>query len=179
MIALIIAALLATPCPSPVPPGAVDYVRADLRFDPSPPPHKKKTRKTRKPPTSSARETSILLFAARHELLHDFLVETGTERPAFVDRRLTRLASIVVGPTAVDVDFLGDPIVRATVRNASSRPASVLLQADVKDRSGHGTRASTWIEALAPGTSQTVEVLCPGVKSPASVEWSSTTLDPV
>ena len=177
MIALIMAAYLVMTCPSPA--LAADPVGVDLHVDPSPSPHKKKSRKPRKARKPSARETAALILAARHELLHDFLVETGTERPAFVDRRLTRLASVVVGPTAVDVDFLGDPIVRATVRNASSRPASVLLEADVKDRSGHATRASTWIEALAPGSSQTIEVLCPGVKSPASVEWSSTTLDPV
>lgn len=118
-----------------------------------------------------------MLLALRAALLHDFLVRAGTESPAFLDARIVSDPSGVrIGPTSIDVDFLGAPIVRAVVRNESKRPIDVLVSADVRDARGHGVSASTWIERLEPGGSRTAEIFCPAPLAPASVEWTVTPL---
>jgi len=117
------------------------------------------------------------LLALRAALLHDFLVRTGTEAPSFRDMRIVDDPSgIRIGPTSVDVDFLGAPIVRAVVRNGSNRSIDVLVSASVRDARGNGVRASTWIEHLEPGASRTAELFCPAPLAPASVEWTVTPL---
>src|SRR4029077_1828369 len=91
--------------------------------------------------TRSARST--LELALRHELLHDFLVETGSEQPAFFDARTVDAGGgLRVGPTSVSVDFLGAPIVRARVFNASDREIDALVIATVRDARGGTARAS-------------------------------------
>lgn len=117
------------------------------------------------------------LLALRSALLHDFLVRVGTEAPSFRDTRIVDDASgIRIGPTTVDVDFLGAPIVRAVVRNGSNRSIDVLVSASVRDAHGNGVRASTWIERLEPGASRNAELFCPAPLAPASVEWTVTPL---
>jgi hypothetical protein len=117
------------------------------------------------------------LLALRAALLHDFLVRAGTEAPSFRDPRIVDDPSgIRIGPTSVDVDFLGAPIVRAVVRNGSHRSIDVLVSASVRDAHGNRVRASTWIERLEPGASRTAELFCPAPLAPASVEWTVTPL---
>ncbi len=120
---------------------------------------------------------SPMLLALRSALLHDFLVRAGTESPSFQDARIISDPSgIRIGPTSIDVDFLGAPIVRAVVRNASNRSIDVLVSASVRDEHGRGVQASTWIERLEPRSSRTAELFCPAPLVPASVEWTVTPL---
>jgi hypothetical protein len=118
-----------------------------------------------------------MLLALRAELLHDFLVRAGTESPSFEDARIISDPSgIRIGPTSIDADFLGAPIVRAVVRNESNRSIDVLVSASVRDARGRRVQASTWIERLEPGSSRTAEIFCPAPIEPASVEWTVTPL---
>ena len=117
----------------------------------------------------------VAISAVRHAMLHDFLVETGTESPAFVDRHVAEIAGVRIGPTSVDTDFLGSPIVRATVVNVIARDVHVLLRADVEDAKGRIVHGSIWVE-LHPSTSRAIEVLCPGTSAPISVRWSGIAL---
>jgi len=113
----------------------------------------------------------------RHELLHDFLVETRSEKPAFVDARIIDAGSgLHLGPTTVDVDFLGAPIVRARVVNDGDRAVDALVVVDVEGGSGVTTRASTWVERLAPHGARAIELFCPAALQPVSVHWSATLL---
>ncbi len=123
----------------------------------------------------SQRGELFAILAARHAMLHDFLVETATETPAFVDRHVFDAGGVRIGPTSVDIDFLGDAVVRATVLNPSAREMDVILRADVEDATGHRAHASTWVQ-LRPGASRAIEVLAPGLRGAASVRWSATDL---
>lgn len=124
--------------------------------------------------TAAAQRTALL--ALRREMLHDFLVETGTEAPAFRDARIVKAGGLRIGPTIVSLDFLGAPIVRARVRNASATAQDALLSARVRDAHGRTAQASTWIERLAAGESRTVEIFCPASLTPTAVDWTVTPL---
>ena len=144
----------------------------------NPPPRSRK--RTRHAPVRTiARRAApdATLLALRSALLHDFLVRAGTESPAFRDARIVSDASgLRIGPTTIDVDFLGSPIVRAVVSNGSGHALDVLVSANIRDAHGHVARASTWIERLGPGTSRTAELYCPRALAPASIEWTVTSL---
>ncbi len=134
---------------------------------------KKRSRSSKR--ALSQRGELFAILAARHAMLHDFLVETATETPAFVDRRVVDAGGVRIGPTSVDIDFLGDPVVRATVLNPSAREMDVMLRADVEDTIGHRAHASTWVQ-LRPGASRAIEVLAPGLHGAAAVRWSAIAL---
>lgn len=120
---------------------------------------------------------NLLKLALRHELLQDFLVETRSERPAFVDLRTVDAGGgLRIGPTSVDLDFLGAPIVRARVANTSGRFVDAVVVVTIDDAHGAVARASTWIERLAPHADRAVELFCPTALDPASVHWSVTPL---
>jgi len=139
------------------------------------PPARHKKRTSHAPARKIARRATpqTALLALRSALLHDFLVRAGTEAPAFRDARVVLDRSgMRIGPTTVDVDFLGSPIVRAVVSNGSSHPLDVLLGANVRDPHGRSAHASIWIEHLEPGASRTAELYCPDALAPVSVEWT-------
>ncbi|HET9342539.1 MAG TPA: hypothetical protein VFO25_06470 [Candidatus Eremiobacteraceae bacterium] len=119
----------------------------------------------------------MLKLGLRHDLLRDFLVETKSERPAFIDRHLVDAGQgLRIGPTSVDVDFLGAPIVRARVVNETDRYVDALVVVSVEDANGGSAHASTWIERLAPHADRAVELFCPNALAPASVHWYVTPL---
>jgi len=120
---------------------------------------------------------NVLELAMRHELLHDFLVETRSEKPAFVDERIIDAgAGLHFGPTSVDVDFLGAPIVRAHVVNDGDQIVDALVVVTVEGANGVSARASTWVERLVPHAARAIELFCPTALQPVSVHWSVTLL---
>ena len=127
---------------------------------------------------ASTRRLSLTIedLALRHALLHDFLVETGSERPAFVDSRVVDAGALRIGPTTVDVDFLGAPIVRARITNPGDRDIDALVVVTVEGAHGDSARASAWIERLGPRAERPIELDCPNELSPIGVRWSVTPL---
>ena len=110
-------------------------------------------------------------------MLHDFLVESGSERPGFVDARVVDAgAGLRIGPSSVDVDFLGAPVVRARVANPTDHDVDALVVATVGDGHGGAVRASTFVERLPPRSERQIELWCPTGIVPASVHWSVTPL---
>jgi hypothetical protein len=164
MIALAAAFALATASPSPMPAYSA-HVRRKR--------HAVRKRKVMAPRSS----LEIDRLALRHALLHDFLVEAGSERPAFVDSRVVDGgAGLRIGPASVDIDFLGAPIVRARVTNSTNRDIDALVVVTVRDGRGGSARASTWIERLPPRGERQVELWCPTGILPESLRWSVTSL---
>ena len=141
------------------------------------PRHKRRRHTVTATATRVLRSNAIALLALRHEMLRDFLVETHTEAAAFTDARVIDAGpDLRIGPTTVDVDFLGAPIVRARVHNRSSTSVDALLSVSVRDRFGRTEHASAWVEALGPSQTRTIELYCPMQMAPASVDWSVTPL---
>jgi hypothetical protein len=147
---------------------------------PSPRPfekHRRHSTRTRSQTGTGRATWDLLKLGLRHELLHDFLVETHSERPAFIDTHAVDAGGgLRIGPTSVDVDFLGAPVVRARVVNESDRVVDALVVVTIEDPHGATARASTWIERLAPHSDRAVELFCPNALAPASVRWSVTSL---
>ena len=113
------------------------------------------------------------VLALRHAMLHDFLVEVGTEAPAFNDARVvTTPFGISVGPASADVDFLGSPIIRARVRNGTAHRMDFLLTARLKDARGKSVSMSTFVDDLPPGAARVVELLSPAPLLPMAIDWS-------
>jgi len=120
---------------------------------------------------------NLAKLALRHELLHDFLVETQSERPAFVDVRVVDAGEgLRIGPTMVDVDFLGAPIVRARVVNETDHDVDAIIVVTLENTHGLSARASTWVQRLTPHADRAVELFCPNIVAPVSVHWSVTPL---
>jgi hypothetical protein len=122
----------------------------------------------------SARAARFTLLALRREMLHDFLVETGTEAPAFTDAQIVDAGDgIWIGPAIVTVDFIGTPIIRARVRNGEQRTRQVVVTATVhaRNKAGAGTDASAIIERLGPGESRVVELIVGSALVPNAVTW--------
>jgi hypothetical protein len=122
----------------------------------------------------SARDPRLTLLALRREMLHDFLVETGTEAPAFTDRRIVDAVNgIWIGPAIVTIDFIGTPIIRARVRNGEQRSREVVVTATVHagNNASAGTDASAIIERLGPGESRDVELMVDSALVPNAVTW--------
>ena len=142
--------------------------------------HKHRPQKRKRPATKANRRKpawGLVTLAMRHELLRDFLVESGSEQPAFTDTRVLDLGKgIRIGPASVDTDFLGSPIVRARVVNSSSRSVDVLVTATVRDAHGTSARVATWVEGLAPGSARSIELACPAALTPTSLTWTMTDL---
>ena len=139
--------------------------------------HRRRSTRTRVHATAGRVTWNLLALGMRHELLHDFLVETRSERPAFVDARTVDAGEgLHLGPTTVDVDFLGSPIVRTRVANDGDRAVDALIVVTVEGSNGVSARASMWIERLAPRAGRTIELFCPTALHPLSVHWSATLL---
>lgn len=122
------------------------------------------------------RDSRLTLLALRRELLHDFLVETGTEKPAFTDARIVDVGdSITIGPTIITIDFVGNPIIRARVRNGGNRTKQVVVSATVRSgaNTGAGAEASAIIERLGPGESRSVELIAGSATMPTAVTWKA------
>jgi hypothetical protein len=116
----------------------------------------------------------IKMLERRQAMLFDFLAKTHTESPLFEDTTVFDIGGgIVIGPTSVTLDFLGSPIVRTTVRNASKARVSPVLTVHLRMQSGDELRASTALDALEPGASRTVDMLCPSRGHPVSATWSA------
>jgi hypothetical protein len=115
------------------------------------------------------------VLALRHALLHGFLVEVGTEAPAFADRRVISLPiGVSIGPATADIDFLGSPIIRARVRNTSGHRLDILLTARLRDARGKSASMSIFVDGLPPGAARIIELLSPAPLHPAAIEWSIT-----
>jgi hypothetical protein len=107
-------------------------------------------------------------------MLQDFLVETGTEAPAFTDRRIVNAGDgILIGPAIVTIDFIGTPIIRARVRNGDHRSRQVVVTATVHagTNTDAGTDASAIIERLGPGESRDVELMVGSALMPIALTW--------
>lgn len=158
----------------------VAFAAAVALAGPSPRPfhkHKRHSTRTRSQSAAGRASWNVLALGLRHELLRDFLVETHSERPAFVDvHGVDAGAGLRIGPTSIDVDFLGAPIVRARVVNETDHVIDALVVVTVEDMHGTSARASTWIEQLSPHADRAVELYCPKALTPAAVHWSVTPL---
>jgi hypothetical protein len=147
---------------------------------PSPHPfekHRRRSTRTRVRAIGGRMTWNQLELAVRHELLHDFLVETRSERPAFVDERIVDAGGgLHIGPTTVDIDFLGAPIVRANVANDGEDAVDALIVVTLEGSNGVLARASTWVERIAPHADRAIELFCPTALQPVWVHWSVTRL---
>jgi len=120
-----------------------------------------------------ARMTKLVLLARREALLRDFLVAATTERPLFHDATIHKVApGIEITSTAVTLDFLGNPVIRARVRNVLSTSQAALLIAEITDVRGTRARAGAAV-LLQPGETRIIELLCPERLVPASLSWST------
>jgi hypothetical protein len=120
-----------------------------------------------------ARMTKLALLARREALLHDFLVAATTERPLFRDSAIHKVApGIELSSTAVTLDFIGNPVIRARVKNLLSTPQSALLIAEITDARGTRARAGAAV-LLQPGETRIIELLCPDRLVPTSLTWSA------
>ena len=125
----------------------------------------------------AAREERLVILALRHALLHDFLVETVTETCVLRDSTIVAAGNAMsIGPTIVDVDFIGNPIVRTRVRNGSNHTVDLLVTVVLHEGGERHAEASTVVEHLAPHETRTVELLCPALLRPKSATWSVTLL---
>lgn len=116
----------------------------------------------------------IKMLERRQAMLFAFLAKTHTQTPLFEDPSIVAVgAGILIGPTTITLDFLGSPIVRARVHNASAARASPLLTVRMRSEDGQDMRVSTVLEPLEPGASRTIELLSPWRGRPVSITWSA------
>jgi len=117
----------------------------------------------------------IKMLERRQAMLFAFLAKSHTETPLFADASAVDVGGgVLVGPTTVTLDFLGSPIIRATVRNASKAQVSRVLTARLRTSDGEVLRVSVALEPLEPGASRRIELLSPSRGRPSSVTWSAT-----
>jgi hypothetical protein len=116
----------------------------------------------------------IKMLERRQAMLFEFLAKSHTERPLFADGVEHDVGyGLFVGPTIVTLDFLGSPIVRATVRNASNARAAPLLTAHLRTADGAEFAVSAAVESIAPGETRHVDMESPTFATPVSVTWSA------
>jgi hypothetical protein len=117
--------------------------------------------------------TRLALLVRREALLHDFLIAAVTERPLFHDDATYRVAlGLEISATAVTVDFVGNPVIRARVKSLLATSQTALLIANMTDARGVHARAGAAI-SLQPGETRIIELLCPEKIVPASLSWST------
>jgi len=117
----------------------------------------------------------IKMLEPRQAMLLAFLARSHTETPLFENSAAIDVGGgILVGPTSVTLDFLGSPIIRADVRNASKVQVSPVLTARLRTSDGQLLRVSVAIEPLEPGATRRVELLSPSRGRPTSLTWTST-----
>ena len=120
-----------------------------------------------------ARMTKLASLVRREALLRDFLVAARTERPLFYDPTIHKVSpDIEILSTAVTLDFIGNPVIRARVRSLLSATQSALLIAEITDARGARARAGAAV-LLQPGETHIVELLCPDRLVPVSLSWST------
>lgn len=118
----------------------------------------------------------IKMLERRQAMLFEFLARAHSEAPLFDDQQIVELGNgIWVGPTVVTSDFLGSPIIRTHVRNASGGPLAPLLTAHLRASNGEAS-ASIPVGMLGPGMTRAVEVRSPLTVRPLSLRWSMTLL---
>jgi len=117
----------------------------------------------------------IAALTRREAEIEDFLVATATEMPLLSSRASVVVGPVEIGPATVGLDFLGNPIIRATVRNRSSAPVSALLIAHLAYGGARVAEASIAVPNLAPGERRAVDMLCPSAIRPTALRW---TLEP-
>lgn len=118
------------------------------------------------------RERRQAMLALRAQILHRYLIEVATERPVFQDgRSIDAGHSLGIGPTSVDVDFLGSPIVRTRVSNRSSGIVDVLVTVFLAASDGNAAAASVVVEHLRPGEARLIELACPAAMTPHTLRW--------
>ena len=116
------------------------------------------------------------MLARRELMLRDFVLRARTETAGFIDDQRESLGNgIEVGPTVVTTDFLGDAIVRATVRNTTSRPLTVVLVAHLRASDGSVESAAAAL-TMAAGARTSVDVLCMRRIVPIAVMWTASIL---
>jgi len=109
----------------------------------------------------------------RERELREFLARARSESPLFEQRSVDDLgAGILVGPTIVTRDFLGDAFVRAIVRNAAAVARAPLLTVHLTTLSGERD-ATIALDPMAPGASRRVELLVVTHAAPTGVRWSA------
>ena len=114
----------------------------------------------------------IAQLTRRESELEDFLASAETETPLMRMGKAVLSPGVEIGPTSITSDFLGSPIVRATVRNRSAALLSGVLTAHIADAGGKEIALSYAVEAVAPGASQAVELLCSAPLMPISLRWT-------
>ena len=114
----------------------------------------------------------IAQLTRRKTELEDFLASTETETPLMRVGKAVLNAGAEIGPTSITSDFLGSPIVRATVHNRSTSLLNGILTAHIAGAGGKEIALSYAVEALAPGASQPVELLCSAPLMPISLRWT-------
>jgi hypothetical protein len=116
----------------------------------------------------------IKMLERRERLLREFLANAHTETPLFEDRSTADAGGgVLIGPVAVTRDFLGEPMLRAMVRNASAATIAPLITVRVRAAEGE-RRASIALEPLAPGESRRIELVVPARITLIALSWSLT-----
>ncbi|MBV8671149.1 MAG: hypothetical protein JO098_05210 [Candidatus Eremiobacteraeota bacterium] len=125
---------------------------------------------------SISRMTQLAVLQRREALLHDLLVRANTETPLLRDGAAHEvLSGLFISATFVSRDFIGSPIIRATVMNRRPAVVSIVLIADLADAQGRTGRASSAL-VLQPHQTRTVELACPSELLPLSLRWSAIAL---
>jgi hypothetical protein len=114
----------------------------------------------------------IAALTRRESELEDFLASAATETPLLSIRESHTAGPLQIGPTFVGIDFLGSPIVRATVANHSSAKITAILVAHLADGAGRESAASVAVSNISPGEARTVELLCPASMLPTVLRWT-------
>lgn len=111
------------------------------------------------------------LMRRRQAWLHDFLIRARTETPEFRDARTYQLdVGVSLGPVVVTRDFVGSPIIRATLRNLTDEDTQFLLEAVVGSAGDASSGASAAVH-LYPYEVRVIELLCPKSMIPHSLTW--------
>ena len=115
----------------------------------------------------------IKMLERRERELRKFLANSHSESPLFEDDSVSDAgAGLLVGPTIVTRDFLGDAMVRAIVRNASASRRMPLLIVHLNTAAGVHAAALA-LAALDVGESRRIELIVPTRATPTGVHWSA------
>ena len=119
------------------------------------------------------RMARIKMLARRERELREFLANARSEVPLFEDGSVTDVGlGVLVGPTIVTRDFLGEAMVRAVVRNTSAVRRAPLLTVHVAT-SSEERDATVALDGIAPGESRRIELIVPTRAAPLGAHWSA------
>lgn len=112
----------------------------------------------------------------RERDLHDFLVRVRTETRALIDDEVHTLdVGLQIGPAVVTRDFLGNPIIRAQIKNVQPHAIFALIEAQIRSNDGHTASAAVAL-SLAAGDNRIIELACPNGILPSALTWTATAL---